>query len=114
MGKILALLGFYGLDAAGVVRLQHDAGAIRGINEREPAAIALQVAELVDESHLIHAQKGCNGRNVLICQADITFPAAAGSATLAGVDDTALIRKRFLTHISQGLRVDVVICGGRT
>lgn len=91
MGEILALLGFYGLDAAGIVRLQHDAGAIRGINERKPAAIALQVAELVDESHLIHAQVSRNGGNIVICQADIALPPAAGTAALAGVDNTGFV-----------------------
>lgn len=91
MGEILALLGFYGLDAAGIVRLQHDAGAIRGINERKPAAIALQVAELVDEGHLIHPQICSNGGDVVICQADIALPPAAGTAALAGVDNTGFV-----------------------
>jgi hypothetical protein len=49
MGKILALLGFYGLDAAGVVRLQHNACSIRRINKGKTASVSLQVAKFIDE-----------------------------------------------------------------
>ena len=112
MGEILALLGLDGLDTACVVCLKHDAGAIRRINERKPAAVALQVAKLIDEGHLIHAQKGCNGRNVLISQADIALPPAAGTAALASVNNAGFVK--LFAHISHGLRVAFVICGGRT
>ena len=85
MREILALLRLDRLYFAGVVGLQHDTGPVRRINEREPASVALQVTERIDEIFLCHAQKLGNGCNICVCQADISLPAAAGSATLASM-----------------------------
>lgn len=85
MGKILALLRLDRLYFAGVVGLQHDTGPILSINERESTSVALQVTERIDKIFLCHAQELSNGCNICICQADISLPAAAGSATLASM-----------------------------
>jgi hypothetical protein len=111
MGKILALLGLHGLNPACVIRLKHDTGTIRGINERESLTVALQVAPFVDKSYFIQSKELRNSRNVCICQAHIALPPAARTTALASVNDGL----RFLRiHISHGLRVALVICGGRT
>lgn len=87
MGEVFALLRFDWLYFAGVIGLEHDARAILGINEREPASVALQVTERIDEIFLCHAQKLGNSCNIRICQADIAFPATAGATTLASMNN---------------------------
>ena len=111
MRKITALLGLDGLNPAGIIRLEHNAGTIGSVNQRKAAAVALQMAKLVDECNLIHAEIGCYGRNILVRKADIAFPSAASSAALAGVDNLGSIA---IHHISQGFRAAAVMCGGRT
>ena len=113
MRKITALLGFYGLNPAGIIRLQHDACSVRSIDKRKAAAVALQVAEFINERHFIHAQISRNRRYVFISQADVTFPAAAGATPLAGMAESGRIRG-VAHHISQGFLAAAVICGGRT
>ena len=49
MRKIPALPGLYRLNAACIVRLKHDTGTIGSIYEGKPLAVALQVAEFIDE-----------------------------------------------------------------
>ena len=112
IGKIAALSWLYRLNAASIVRLQHDAGAIGRINERKSPSVALQVAEFIDECYLIHVQVGCYGRDILIGKAHITLPAAACATPLAGMLEGRAFRG--LAHISQGLRAAAVMCGGRT
>lgn len=87
MGEILALLRFDGLDAAGIIGLEHDASPILSVDERKTASVALQVAERIDKIHLCHTQKLSDGCDVRIREADIPLPAAAGAAALAGVND---------------------------
>lgn len=112
MGKILTLLGLYGLYAARVIRLKHDAGSIWGIYKRKPASVPLQMAPFIDESHLVHAQVLRNGCNICICQADIALPPATSATALAGMHNLLIFLRHH--HISHGLRVAFVICGGRT
>ena len=104
------MLWLYRLNTACVIWLQHNAGSIRCINKGKAASVALQVAEFVDKGHLIHAEVCGNGGYILIRKAYVTLPAAAGTATLTAMHDFFILH----THISHGLRVDTVICGGRT
>ena len=97
--EIPALLRFDRLNAA-ALRGQHAAGAITivGINERQATPVALQAAIAVNKCLFAHAEIGCNGCYVLIRQADVSFPAAAGSAALTGVDDGGVI-----AHVKMGV-----------
>ena len=96
MREVAALLGFNILNSAGVILLQHDAGSILCVYQREASSIPLQMAERVDKLGFFHLQIIGNGRDILICQAHISLPAAAGAAALARVDDCIRFR-----HISR-------------
>ena len=85
MGEIFALLRFDVLYFAGVIGLEHYTSPIRCIYEREPASVALQAAERIDEIFFRHAKELGNGCNIRICKAYVSFPAAAGAASLASM-----------------------------
>ena len=85
MWEVFTLLGFDGLNLAGVVGLKHDTSTILRINEGEASTIALQMTERIDEIILRHAEKLGNGSNIRICKADVSLPATAGTTTLASV-----------------------------
>ena len=110
MGEIPALLWLDRLNPACVIGGQHNAGSIRSINEGKSSAIALQVAEFIDKVDLVHTKIGCYGRDIVISQTHIAFPTAACATALACMDDGF----RWLVHISHGLRIGAVMCGGRT
>ena len=110
MGEIPALLRLDRLNPACVIGVQHNARPIWSIDERQATAIALQVAEFIDKVDLVHTKIGSYSCNIFISQTHIAFPTAAGTATLAGMDDGF----RWLVHISHGLRIGAVMCGGRT
>lgn len=85
MGEVFTLLGFDGLNLAGIVGLKHDTSTILRINEGEASTIALQMTERIDEIFLRHAEKLGNGSNIRICKADVSLPATAGTTTLASM-----------------------------
>lgn len=96
MGKIPALLWFYGLNAACIVSLQHDAGSIWSVNQGETATIPLQMAQFIDKSDFVHTEIGRNRCNVFIGQAHVTLPAAACTAALAGMNNLGLFGLHFI------------------
>ena len=85
MREIPTLLRFHGLNSARIVLFQHNAGTIRGINQRETHSIALQMAPLVDEIRFFHLEISRYGADVFIGKAHVPLPAAACTAALAGM-----------------------------
>ena len=106
MRKIAALPGFYRLDAARIVRIEHDACPIGSIYERKALAVSLQMAQFIDKVDFVQSEVIGNGGDILICEAHVTLPSAACATTLAAVHDAALC---LLVQISHGFRVDAVI-----
>ena len=86
------MLRLYGLNAACIIRLEHDACTIRRIDEGKSLPVALQVAEFIDERDLIHTQECRNGRYIFFCQAYVAFPSAACPTPLAGVAESLVVK----------------------
>lgn len=106
MREVAALLRLDRLNAT-TAFCQHAAGTISVVRiyQRQTSPIALQATIALDKGFFRHFQIRGNGRYIVIRQADISFPAAAGTATLAGMDDGF----RWLVHISHGLRIGAVM-----
>ena len=82
--EILALLRLHRLDRA-VVSLQEKTGPVLLIDQGEALPAWSQTRVVLDESILIHPEKGRDGSDLLIGHADKSRPAAAGRAALAEI-----------------------------
>ena len=80
--KVFALLGLRVLNGT-IFAVQKNALMIGFFHQRQALAIMPQPGETLDEVSFTHPLEGCEPRNFLIGQADLSRPPAAGRATLA-------------------------------
>jgi hypothetical protein len=80
VGEVAALLGFDRLDGAGVHALEEDAGAVGVRSEHETRAAGAEFGVLFDEFGRGELEKGGDGVDFVIVEADEARPAAAVAA----------------------------------
>jgi len=86
VGKVPALLGFYGLHGA-IATLQELALAAGLLDQRKPPSIAGEPGEALDELVFVHRHEGSQTADLVVTHADVARPPAAGGAALAFVED---------------------------
>ena len=85
VGEVAALLGFDRLDGAGVDALEKYAGSVRAGFQHEARAAGAEFGVLFDEFGGGELEKGGDGVDFLVIEADEARPAAAVAAALAEV-----------------------------
>lgn len=84
--KVPALLGFHRLHRA-IATFKEQALAVCLLNERKPAPIPGEPGEALDELVFSQRHEGSQAADLVVIHADVARPPAAGSATLAFVED---------------------------